>query len=165
MNALAPFLSRLRATWSGLAARERLLVGCALALVAGALLWWLALAPALATLRNAPAQHAELDVQLQRMQQLSAQAQAMQALPRTKGDESLKALDASVKQSLGATGQLSVVGERATVTLKGASAQALAQWLGQARANARALPLEARLAQNATRTGWDGTVLLALPAP
>ena len=38
----------------------------ALVLCLGALLWWLLLAPALHTLRQAPARHAQLDAQLQR---------------------------------------------------------------------------------------------------
>ena len=45
----------LRTAWAALAARERRLILGATAVVALALLWALALAPALATLRAAPA--------------------------------------------------------------------------------------------------------------
>ena len=61
-------------------------------------------------------------------------------------------------------------GDRATVTFKGAPAEALAQWLNQARSTARAVPLEARLVQSAAPANaaaaavrWDGTLVLALP--
>ena len=72
----------LRSRWQALAAREQTLVLAAAALVAVALLWWVAVAPALATLRTAPARHAELDAQLQRMQSLRAEAQQLQSAPR-----------------------------------------------------------------------------------
>jgi general secretion pathway protein M len=159
------FRAQASATWAGMAARERSLVAMAALVVALALLWWVGIAPALATLRSAEAQRRVLDTQLQNMRALAAQAQALQALPRSKPDESLIALESSVKQYLGPGGTLSVVGERATVALKGVSGGALALWLGAARSNARALPVEARLVLNIARTGWDGSVVLALPAP
>jgi general secretion pathway protein M len=158
-------LQRGQASWSALATRERLLVGSALAVVLLALLWWVGIQPALATLRSAEAQHRSLDAQLQTMRGLAAQAASLQSQPRISADDSLRALDLSVKQRLGAAAQLSVIGERATVTLKGATGEALAQWLAAARSNARAVPVEARLAMNAARTGWDGSVVLALPPP
>ena len=69
--------------------------------------------------------------------------------------------------------RIDIVGDRATVTLKGASASVLAQWLAQARSNAHAAPLEARLAQSADaaraapagEARWNGTLVLSLPAP
>ena len=137
--------------------------------LAGALaLPWLGLAPALRTLREADSQRAALQVQAQQMQRLKTEAEALKALPRLSRDEALRALEAAVKQRLGATGQLSVVGDRANVVLKQAPADALAQWLADARANARANPVEARL----TRAGdnapgapvlWNGTVALGIP--
>ncbi len=154
-----------QAAWTALAARERLLVGSVLAVVALAVLWWVGLSPALDILRNAESRHRSLDAQLQTMRALAAEAGSLQTLPRIKTADSLKALDLSVKQRLGATAQLAVAGERATVTLRGVSAEALTQWLAQARSNARAVPVEARLSLNAARTGWDGSVVLALPPP
>ena len=158
-------LSALRGRWAALATRERWLVAAAASVVGVALVWWVGVRPALETLRSAEAQHRSLDAQLQSMGALAAEAQRLQALPRLSTDDALKALDLSVKQHFGATAQLSVVGERATVTLKGASASALATWLAAARSNARAVPVDARLAQNAARTGWDGSIVLALAAP
>ena len=54
-----------------------------------------------------------------------------------------------------------MAGERATVSFKGASADALAQWLLQVRLNVRTVPSEARLLRGASGS-WDGTVTLNL---
>jgi general secretion pathway protein M len=156
-------LAWLRAWWQGLAARERLLVGAGAALVALALFWWIALAPALGTLRAAEAQQRSLDAQLQQMQRLQAQAQAMQAQPPQNPDESLRQLEQSIRQQLGTAARYSISGERVTVTLTGAPSPALARWLAQARTDARTLPGEARLTRNPAGN-WDGTLVLALPA-
>ena len=134
----------------------------ALALVTGALLWWVGLAPALATLRSAQSQHLVLDAQMQQMRRLQAQAKALQAQPRLTFDDARRLLEASVKP-MGVTVQLSVIGERVTVTLKGASADSVAQCLTQARLNARAVPAQARLVRSAAGT-WDGTLVLTLSA-
>ena len=153
--------------WAGLAPRERRMVAIAGSVVAAALLWWLAIAPALATVRAATAQHRALDAQLQSMRAMAAQANALRVQPTISFDESLRSLENGVKQTLGATGQLNVSGERATVALKGTSPEALAQWLAQARANARAVPQEAKLAKSASATtttmAWDGMLVLSLP--
>ena len=167
--------AQLKARWDALAGRERRLAMLAAMVVAAALLWWLALAPALATLRAAEVAHRLLDAQLQQMRSLQAQATALQAQPKLAGDEAERTLDALLKQKLAATAQMVVVGERATVTLKGAGADALAQWLTQARINARAVPTEVKLVRstasnpgskgpNAGNTAWDGTLVLSLPA-
>lgn len=151
------------ARWRQLADRERRLVLIALTLVAAAALWWLGLAPALGSLRSADARHRQVDTQLQQMQALQAQAKSLQAQPKLSYEESLRALEASVKQGLGSAARLQVSGERATVTIKGVSADALAQWLTQARVNARAAPSEARLVRNASAVTWDGTLVMSLP--
>ena len=154
------FSSLLAARWQALARRERQWLLGAGMLVLAALLWWLAIAPALLTLRSAASQRLLLDAQLQQMRSLQAQAQALQAQPRIAADEARRLLDASVK-SFGATAQLQIAGDRATVTFKGASADALAQWLLQVRLNVRAVPGEARLLRGASGN-LDGTVTLNL---
>jgi general secretion pathway protein M len=153
----------LRGWWRSLAARERTLLAAGAALVGLALFWWIALAPALGTLRAAQDQHRTLDAQLQQMQRLQAQAQAMQAQPRPNPDDSLRQLEQAIRQQLGTVARYSVSGERVTVTLAGAPSPALARWLAQARTDARALPGEARLTRNAAGH-WDGTLVLTLPA-
>lgn len=158
--------------WAQLADRERRLVVIAITLVAVAALWWLGLAPALTSLRSADARHRQIDTQLQQMHALQTQAKTLQAQPRLSYDETLRALETSVKQGLGPTARLQVAGERATVTLKGISAETLAQWLAQARVNARATPSEAHLMRNAAVSApgaaaggatWDGTLVMRLP--
>ena len=161
-DALAP----LRARWTQLNSRERMLVLAALSVVGVALLWWVGISPALGTLRQADAQRSGLAAQVQKMQSLQAQAQAIASQPKINRDDALRALEASVK-GLGATAQLNVAGDRATVTLRNTAADALARWLSQARVNARAIPSEARLTRSAASAGsaaaWDGTVVLSLP--
>ena len=60
----------MRQRWQMVSPREQRLVVAALLLVLVALLWWLAIAPALATLRSAQGQRQQLDAQLQQMQGL-----------------------------------------------------------------------------------------------
>ncbi|MEJ5992291.1 type II secretion system protein GspM [Ramlibacter sp. PS3R-8] len=152
----------LRARWAGLAPREQALVAAATALVALALLWWLAIGPALATLRSADSQHREVDTQLQQMRRLQAQARAMQAQPKLSHDEAMRQLEAAIRQQLGVSARYAIAGDRVTVTLTNTPANALAQWLSQVRTNARAIPGEARLSRNASG-GWDGSLVMTLP--
>ena len=152
----------LRARWAGLAPREQALVAAAAALVTLALLWWLAIGPALATLRSAETQHRALDTQLQQMRRLQAQARAMQSQPKLNHDEAMRQLEAAIRQQLGVSARYAIAGDRVTITLTNTPPQALAQWLSQVRTNARAIPGEAKLARNATG-GWDGSLALTLP--
>ncbi len=164
-------LGQLQQRWAALAPRERLGLSVAAWVLGVGLLWWVALSPALQTLRSASTQRIALDSQLQHMQGLQSEAQALKSQPKLTSTEALKALEASAKQRLGSTAQVNAVGDRITVTLKGTSPDALAQWLAQARANAHALPVEAKLTRSAAATptavattpGWDGLVVLRLP--
>ena len=91
----------LRTHWQALAPREQTLVLAAGGLIALALLWWLAVAPALATLRTAPARHAQLDAQLQHMHRLRAEAQQLQSAPNPARGDTVGALRAALAQRLG----------------------------------------------------------------
>ncbi len=162
---LSASLQPLMAPWSRIAPREKRLIQWAAVLLVGALLWVLVLSPSLATLRSADAQARVLDEQLQRMQQLQAQATAIQKQTPLGFDEAVRALTLATQQSLGTTAQMNVTGDRASITLKAAPADALATWLTQARINARSVPLEARLTR-ATPTGpatWNGVLIMRLP--
>jgi general secretion pathway protein M len=169
---------QLRQRWEALGGRERRLVAGAAVLAGAGMLWWVALAPALSSLRLAKSQHTQLDAQLQQMQSMKAQATALAAMPKVSVEDARRTLESSLKQTLATSAQMSMVGNRATITLKGASPDALAQWLLQARINARAVPAEVRLvkapaagsAPGAPSAGaaanpvrWDGTVVLTLP--
>lgn len=146
--------------WAALQARERQMVLWSAALLATALLWWLALAPALATLRAAPGQHKLLDMQLQQMRAMQEQARTLQAQAPMTAEEARRALQASLKP-LEPAAQMVVSGERVTVSFKGIAPDALAQWLAQARLNARVVPAEAKLTRNVAGN-WDGLVVLNL---
>lgn len=152
----------LRARWVALAPREKVMVAAGVALVALAIVWLLFIGPALSTLRSAEAQRRTLDMQLQHMVALQRQAQAMSAQPKQNRDEAMRQLELSVRQRLGTSARMVVAGDRVTVTLAGAPADALAQWLAQARTAAHALPAEAHLVRNSSGT-WDGSLVLALP--
>lgn len=156
MNALKQWRSR----WRGMPAREQRLVLLALAVLSLALLWWLALAPALAVLKSAPAQHRTLDSQLQQMQRLQAQAKALQAQPVLSVDATRLALEAALKL-LGPGAQMTLQADRVTVALKDVPAAALAQWLATVRQNAHTAPVEAHLVRNPAGR-WDGTLVLNL---
>jgi general secretion pathway protein M len=147
--------------WRQLKMSERRLILVAFWVVLSALLWWLAIAPALKTLKEAPSEHRALDAKLLSMRVLSAEAKTLQSQPKLGFDEAQKALQSSVSQRFGSTAQLNLAAERATVTLKNANPQELALWLAQARVNARALPTEAKLTRNGE--SWDGTLVLSLP--
>lgn len=146
MSPLQTFRLRARTWWRELPAREQRLVGAAGVVIALALTWWVALAPALRTLSTARAAHAQLDIQLQQMLALQAQARALQALPRANREDALRALETSVNQDLGGNLRMQAAGgntaEGVLVTLRAAPATSFAQWLTQARGNARALPRE-----------------------
>lgn len=159
-KATTAFTRSLGARWQALAPRERLAVTLALWVLALGALWWLALSPALQTLRAADTQRIELERQHQAMLALQTEARSLQGQTKLASGEASKALEASVKQRLGSGALLNVAGERATVSFKGVSGDALAQWLAQVRANAHALPTEAKLtraAGSATAAGSAGT--------
>lgn len=162
--------ARLRAgaaTWyAGLSARERRLVLAAAVVIGLGLLWWIAIAPAWQTLRAAPARHAALDGQLSRMLQLAQTAEGLRSAstgqPPSR-DEALRALEAATA-ALGGTAQVSVLGDRATLTLRQTEALALAAWLQQVRVNARLLPLQSQLNREGGGARWSGSIVLGGPS-
>lgn len=162
----ARLTNNLQTALERLSPRERNAV-IATAWVAGLfLIWWLALAPAIQTLRQAPAQHAQVDAQLASLRAMASTAEAVRAqntaqpMGRT---EALRALEESMT-TLGETGQLNVVGDRPTVILRGTPPEALATWLARVRLNARLTPVEAQLSGDTTPVSWSGSLVLAGPS-
>lgn len=155
----------LQARWRALDAREQTLVRSAALMVGLALVWWVLVAPPLHALRQADALHRNQDAQWQKMQTLQAQAQALMSQPKMSRDDAVRALEASVKQRLGATAQLTITGDRATLTLRSTPADALAQWLAQARLNARAVPTEGKLVRTAATATAPTTVGTTVVSP
>lgn len=157
--ALAAGLAPLKARWMGLAPREKrlvLLAGTALLLF---LIWFVGVQPALRTLATAPAQRDALDLQWQGMQKLAAESRELRGATPMSPADSLAALQAATAR-LGAAGKLSVQGERAVLTLSGASTAQLRDWLTEARSGARARPIEASLSRAAQ--GYTGTLIVAI---
>jgi len=170
LSSSSPVFKRLNTTVSAafarLAPRERRAVIAAAVVLGLGLVWWLAVAPALGTLTQAGARHARLDAQLGQMQRMAAAAEALRgqstAVPPSR-DEVLRTLEVATN-GLNGTAQLSVLGDRATVTLRGTPPEALAQWLAQVRINARLLPLQTQLSREPGEPGWSGTVVLSGPS-
>ena len=156
--------------WQGLQKREQRLVLGAASLVGVALVWWIALAPALQTLRQFKTSEQALNQQMDHMLALRQQAQALQAQNKAVSLTPASAqrnVQTATTALLGTTGQLQVVGERVTVRLQNTPAASLAQWLQQTRETAHAMPVQAELTRSGPAAAplWSGPVTLALPTP
>lgn len=163
---LARLRQRLGTALARLSPREQRAVTIAAWIVGLGLLWWLAVAPALAMLRQAPERHSQLDAQLGQMRRMAATAESLRsqntAQPLAR-DAVLRALEQATTTALAGTGQLAVQGDRATITLRGTPPDALAQWLSQVRINARLVPVQAELKHTAAPAGWNGQLVLTGP--
>ena len=153
----------LQSRWLASSRREQGLVLSAIAVVGVALLWWVALAPALAVLRTADVLRQSQEVELQHMQRLQQQARTLMALPTRNEIEARRALEGSLK-ILGESAGIGTQMDRLVITLKGAPAQPLVQWLANVRQNVQLVPHEARLKRNPAGS-WDGTVVFVIPSP
>lgn len=163
--ALSRLAAPLQAALARLAPREQRAVTLAAWVVGLGLLWWLALAPALQTLRQAPERHTQLDAQLSHMRSMAATAEQLRAQSAASPlgrDGALRALEQATA-ALDGTAQLAVLGDRATLTLNNTPPDALAQWLSQVRVNARLVPLEAQLNRSTEPAAWSGTLVLGGP--
>ncbi|WP_418316802.1 type II secretion system protein GspM [Piscinibacter sakaiensis] len=147
--------------WRALAVRERRAVIAAALFIGVLLVWLLALQPALRTLREAPAQIATLDLQLQEMRALAAEAATLRGATPISPNQAAAALEAATRQ-LGAKGRLVVQGDRATLHVDGIDAASLQQWLEAARGAARARPIELQVVRGAT--GYSGSLVVGLGA-
>lgn len=161
-----------QAAWRQRPARERRLVLLGVWVLGLALLWQMALAPALATWQIAPQRQAELDAQTRQMLQLQAEARQLKAPARIARPTAIAAVESSARALLGADSQVQAQGEQLQVKFSAASAAGLAQWLTQSREQAQALPVAARLDRlppatsanqdQATQVLWRGELTLRL---
>lgn len=153
----------LKARWAALAAREQRGVLLAAAVLGAALVWFVALAPALRSLKTVAAQSAALGADMERMQALQARAKVLQAKPALAPQESLKALQTAATK-LAAAASLQVVGERATLTIKKLNALQLGQWLSP-QTGPGLNPIEAHLKRDtgSVEPVWSGTLIYRLP--
>ena len=154
-SALAP----LRQRWRALPGRERRLLLLAGGVLGLAMLWWLALAPALGTLRSAPAQIEAAEAQLRTMQRLAAEVIELRNTPPVNSEQAAAALRVATER-LGEQAKLSLQGDRAVLTLNGVATGQLRDWLAEARLGARARPVEASLLRNGN--GFSGTLVVAI---
>jgi general secretion pathway protein M len=155
----AAWKAPLVAKWRALSERDRRAAGLAGAAVVLLLVWWIGVQPALRTVREAPAQLDRLDAQLQTMQRQAAEAAELRGTAPITAAQSTAALQAATVR-LGARGRLVVAGERATLTLNGATGAQLRDWLSEARSGARARPLQAQVTRSAQ--GYSGTLIVAV---
>jgi general secretion pathway protein M len=141
---LHPLRAAWQLAWQQRSLREQRLLSAGAVVLLLAATWGLALAPALRTWQEAPAIQARLDTQTQTMQRLQAQAKSLQKSTLISRNESVQWLEKSTSE-LGAGAKISVQGERATLSLEAAPAEAVARWLSLARERALALPIQAQL--------------------
>lgn len=153
----------LRLWWTERSTKEKWALQLAALAVVGAVLWSIALAPAVRTLKSYEANRLKLDADLLYMQSLQAQAQALQALPRLSQATATQALRESVQKAFGKNADITVYGASATVTLRDVAPDTLAQWLTSARTEAHSAPVQAHLTN--TSASWSGTLQMALPTP
>lgn len=157
--ALAQARGQLRDYWRSRAVRERRALTLAGLVLLALVVWLVAIQPAWRTLRAAPAQLDTLEAQLQQLQRLAAESQTLKgAAPVTSAQAGL-ALKAATDR-LGDKGRLTLLGDRATLTLSGVDTDALRGWLQEARSAARVRPVEAQLTRGGT--GYNGTIVVSL---
>ena len=148
-----------RRFWQARAPRERQLIAAMTVAVGVLLLWWIAIQPALRTLREASIEIERLEQQTQQVQLAAAEMQTLRSTSPVPTEQAMAALRAATSR-LGDKAKISVQGERATLTFTGLPAEALGNWLGEARSAARARPLEAQLIKSGA--GYNGSITVSV---
>ena len=153
----------IKARFASLSGREKTIVLIAIYLIIGAFIWWVMLSPAIQILKNAPAQHLVLDQEIQSMQQMVAEAKAIQAQVQ----EAPANFEATLKLLSENTipGQYTLLssGDKITVTLQSTEPKKLLQWLEIVRTELHNKPHEVQLKQASNSTLWQGTIVFLLP--
>jgi general secretion pathway protein M len=157
--AMAALRTHAAAAWRGMAPRERIALAVGIGTLAIFLLWLIFVGPAWRTLRDAPAELDRLEVQLQHMQRLAADAKSLRGAPVVSVTQAMEPLKIATER-LGDKATLSFQGDRATLTLTGISGEALRDWLGEARSGARARAIDVQLTRNPQ--GYAGLVVVTL---
>ncbi|RQP26415.1 type II secretion system protein GspM [Piscinibacter terrae] len=158
---LPPAMAALRtqglAKWKAMAPRDRAAAGVGIAVLVVFIVWMLLVAPALRTVREAPAKLDKLEAQLQQMQRLAAEAKTLRGAPEVSVAQAVEPLKMATER-LGNGSTINIQGDRATLTVTGVSGDALRDWLGEARTAAHARPVEVTLNRNPQ--GYAGTVVV-----
>ena len=147
------------AWWNALSARDRRIARLGGGLVAIGVLWMVAVQPAWRSIRDLPLQIERAEAQLQQMQALAAESKTLRAATPVAPAQAAAALRLATAP-LGDKVRLVQQGERMTLSLNGIDGPALRDLLAQARASARARPVEAQLVRGPR--GFEGTLVLSL---
>jgi general secretion pathway protein M len=145
--------------WQTRAPRERQLIAAMVVAVGILLLWWIAVQPALRTLREASIEIERLEQQTQQVQLAAAEMQTLRSVSPVPTEQAMAALRSATAR-LGDKAKISVQGERATLSFTGIPAEALRAWLGEARSGARARPLEAQMIKSGP--GYNGSITVSV---
>ena len=148
------------AWWTARQPRERQALRAAALVIGLLVVVLLGVQPAWRTLRETPTQLDRIDTELAQMQRIAAESRELRGAAPVSTAQAAAAVQ-SATTTLGTSGRVAVQGERATLTLNGASAQALMEWLAEVRGAARARPVEAQLSRSGT--GYSGSLVLQLP--
>jgi len=146
--------------FSQLSPREQTGIRWALAILGGAVLWFVAIAPALQVWQTSQKQLSVLAQQNSDMMALQTQAKQWQSRSSLGTEASARMLQ-SLCANLGEKVKCSRQAQRMTVDVKGISPQALAQAWTQARSQAQAVLLETHLQRQGEM--WDGQWVWSLP--
>ena len=123
------------------------------------IVWSLFVQPAWRTAREAPAQLDALEAQLQQMQRVAAESRGLRSTAPVGSAQAGIALKAA-SDRLGDKARLNLQNDRAILTLTGGvTPEALRAWLSEARAGARARPIEAQLQRGPN--GYTGTLTVS----
>jgi general secretion pathway protein M len=161
--AMPPALAGLRQqavkAWNGRTLCERQALALVALVLVMFLVWVLFVQPAVSSLRAAPAQLDRLDAQMQQMQRLAAEGRELRGIAPVSASQATAALK-SATDRLGTAGKITLLGDRATLTLNGVSPELLRAWLSEARNGARARPVEAQLTRGPK--GYSGSLSVNL---
>jgi general secretion pathway protein M len=147
--------------WQALAPRERRAVTLAAWVLGAAALWWGGLQQPLSHGRKAQQRLAGLQAQHEVMRRQAAEARSLQAAAALPAGQAEQALQAATAR-LAPRGRLQIQGDRAVLTVDGASGTELQAWWTEARAGARARVVEMQLTRQAS--GLSGTLVVAWSA-
>ena len=149
------------AAWRARAPRERIALAIAASLLIVLVVWFLLVAPALATLRSAPQQLEALESQLLQMRGMAAEVRELRNTTPVAAAQAGLAIKAAAERH-GDKVRLTLQADRALITLVNASPEQLRALLVEVRSAARARPLEAQL--NRVPAGYSGTLVFNIGA-
>ena len=147
-----------RTWWRSRAKREQQAIALVVTIVVLFIVWTLLVQPAWQTARTAPGELDALDAQLQQMQRIATESRTLRNTAPIGAAQAGIALKAA-SDRLGDKARLNLQGDRAILTLTGVTPEALRAWLNEARASARARPIEAQLQRGPN--GYTGTLTVS----